>query len=949
MLDPLTALGLASNIVQLITFASGLVAKGRDIYQSTDGTLVEHLELEAITKSLEDLSLEVALPDTVSPNLTKVERQLQQLCDGCRKATKELLDVIQKLKAQGPHKRWASFRQALNSIWKEDEIQGLSVRLERYRRQIDTTLLLSLRETLQSTRTVPGQPYKPASQQVLGSVGESNKWQADFIDELQQQGWQVHSENAIGLFSSRLLAGAKEEREQLARLRILERLRFTSMKDRYEKIEEAHQKTFDWTLQEHRDQAVSIPVTANGGGSCDDRIDLAGQQSPKKIRKWDSFTQWLQSQQSLYWITGKPGSGKSTLMKYLYNDPRTLENLELWTRDNQITMAGFFFWNSGSSMQMSKMGLLQTLLYEALKGDPSSIPQLFRDRWRSYDLFGIDLHPWSWEELVLGFKLLISNNSRRFLFFIDGLDEFDGDTAELTQFVLEILSSRPNVKLCVASRPWLVFEDAFRRQPSLRLEDLTDGDIKLYVSEVLGENELFANLQRIKPQEAERLVIEVTGKSSGVFLWVRLVVLSLLEGLQDGDSIADLQNRLLLLPPDLEDLFQKILNRLNPFYFRQASRIFQLVRAASEPLTLLSLSFAEEGFEQCMSAPIKAALKGEVRFRTETMRRRLNSRCKGLLEAPTVEELGPEATVQYLHRTVKDFLARPDIWEYMLSGTQNSFDPDLTLSGAFLLCVKSTRPSAKSFDVFFYPFISCIKYSLRIEAKARDAHISILNELLRAASVALHPSSWQDDGLSTYAWPAHRCMETEQRSIDEDSLWWRDFRRSEEMKTFEEISVNNTDYFFVYAFTYPLYSYVQYKLSKGQSLNTKIGKNSLLTLAVMQGDLKMLQLLFDSGANPNNSEQGYNWTPWHQVLSLAIGSNKWAEIVKIFLDHGADPSAACEGKTAKAIIKERFQTWDPKWTKETLSTLEALKRSQKATKRHSHGFRALFKRGDAKK
>jgi hypothetical protein len=54
-----------------------------------------------------------------------------------------------------------------------------------------------------------------------------------------------------------------------------------------------------------------------------------------------------------------------------------------------------------------------------------------------------------------------------------------------------------------------------------------------------------------------------------------------------------------------------------------------------------------------MSAPIKAALKGEVAFRTETMRRRLNSRCKGLLEAPTIEQLGPEAKVQYLHRTVR--------------------------------------------------------------------------------------------------------------------------------------------------------------------------------------------------------------------------------------------------------------------------------------------------------
>jgi hypothetical protein len=79
---------------------------------------------------------------------------------------------------------------------------------------------------------VPGQRYERASQRVLGSVDKSKPWQDDFIDALRQQGWQVQSKNAIESFSSRLSAGAKEEKEQLARLRILERLRFISMKDR---------------------------------------------------------------------------------------------------------------------------------------------------------------------------------------------------------------------------------------------------------------------------------------------------------------------------------------------------------------------------------------------------------------------------------------------------------------------------------------------------------------------------------------------------------------------------------------------------------------------------------------------------------------------------------------------------------------------------------------------
>jgi hypothetical protein len=53
MADPLTTLGLASNIVQLISFTSDLISKGREISKSADGVLVENLELEAITSSLQ--------------------------------------------------------------------------------------------------------------------------------------------------------------------------------------------------------------------------------------------------------------------------------------------------------------------------------------------------------------------------------------------------------------------------------------------------------------------------------------------------------------------------------------------------------------------------------------------------------------------------------------------------------------------------------------------------------------------------------------------------------------------------------------------------------------------------------------------------------------------------------------------------------------------------------
>jgi len=149
MAHPSIELGIASSIVQLITFTSSLVTKSHEIYKSADGALVESLELETITKSLQELSSELLLPVSGRGASTKTERKLQELCNSCCDVSSQLVEVIQSLKAQSTHKRWNSFRQALSSVWKEDKIQELSTRLERYRRQIDTTLLASLREHIQ--------------------------------------------------------------------------------------------------------------------------------------------------------------------------------------------------------------------------------------------------------------------------------------------------------------------------------------------------------------------------------------------------------------------------------------------------------------------------------------------------------------------------------------------------------------------------------------------------------------------------------------------------------------------------------------------------------------------------------------------------------------------------------------------------------------------------------
>ena len=69
---------------------------------------------------------------------------------------------------------------------------------------------------------------------------------------------------------------------------------FEVMDDREDQIAEAELKTFDWILQPPQRQQ----------------------------RAWSSFIDWRESGSSFYWISGKAGSGKSTMMKYLNTHDR---------------------------------------------------------------------------------------------------------------------------------------------------------------------------------------------------------------------------------------------------------------------------------------------------------------------------------------------------------------------------------------------------------------------------------------------------------------------------------------------------------------------------------------------------------------------------------------------------------------------------------------------------
>ena len=145
--------------------------------------------------------------------------------------------------------------------------------------------------------------------------------------------------------------------------------------------------------------------------------------------------------------------------------------------------------------------------------------------------------------------------------------------------LVEQIISNANVKFCVASRPWTVFEAAFEDVPMLRIEDLTRQDIETYISGNFGTCTRFVELRAVAGADAEELISRIANKAAGVFLWVYLVVASLLNGLRDGDDIRRLFQRLDDLPEELEELFDRIFNQLDSKYTSEASEFFKFLRA----------------------------------------------------------------------------------------------------------------------------------------------------------------------------------------------------------------------------------------------------------------------------------------------------------------------------------------------------------------------------------
>lgn len=512
--------------------------------------------------------------------------------------------------------------------------------------------------------------------------------------------------------------------------RFLQSLRFEEIRRRWINVVSAHHETFEWVFKD--------TASLEHGNT--------------KI----GFKDWLLDENGHFWFEGKAGSGKSTLMKFICRHAKTEEYLSSWASrvNKKLVTAKFFFWHSGTALEKSQEGLLRSLLFEILSKCPDLIPKVRPDGFPSPDAGYCD---WTREELFAAFqKLTTQHLSFRFCFFIDGLDEYGGHHAELIQTLQELMTL-PDVKICLSSRPWQPFRDAFGKfsNRTTRLQDLTRGDIRCYVTDTFMKDQIFQRMATNDP-EYSSLVEEVVNRAEGVFLWVFLVVRSLLDGIHERDLMLGLHYRLDHLPRNLEDFFRHMIGQIDDAYLRsRTAKAFQLALASPEPPLLTTYCIVDEfegshGQNHGHQNSNETSLQYYTQMK-ETMEIRLDARCKGLLEVSkshgnrSCSSSFFDDTVVFLHRTVRDFL-NVNAHEIFGEESQDGWNTAFTLCRALghtidiaskeELKAEQQNDCKNLVDELFYH-----SHQLAIHDHASDLNSACVR-ILRNTEIALQSSTW---------------------------------------------------------------------------------------------------------------------------------------------------------------------------------------------------------------
>ncbi|KAL4748223.1 hypothetical protein BDW72DRAFT_195994 [Aspergillus terricola var. indicus] len=518
-MDPASAVSLASAILQFVEFGANVCGRIHEVASSATGLTEENAHLKLTVEELRNLT------DGLITNLngnTSHEAELVKLASQCRDLSVELTEMLSKLQLKNEGRLWSSVRAAWMSTIKEKKLSSIERRLGVYRAQI----ILRLNVMLYNEQSPIKEYLKRIEQQAI-NLGDQHNTQLQTQQKLLKDLIQRLEAMDIGNAASSSLAAGHEVmqviREPPATFKsstnkipsqneILRALYFNGMFHRDDNICLAEGDTYRWfigedelckcsegskphssintategnnldnsgtdsaldraegiagivlqervQLNEHStDNQEALETAAASSGGKQDEGDDAGIQNRK--------SDFLLYEDSIFFIYGKAGSGKSTLMKYLA-DPENApvrRCLNKWAGGCHLISVAVFLWSAGDRLQKSLEGLYRSILYQVLRQCPEMVTEVFDHT------SGLS----EWEEVRLPLlkkamaKLfqILDYGRYRLCLFIDGLDEYEGDNHDQAELVkeIQIWASQETVKIICSARPYHEYMQAFNHQ-----------------------------------------------------------------------------------------------------------------------------------------------------------------------------------------------------------------------------------------------------------------------------------------------------------------------------------------------------------------------------------------------------------------------------------------------------------------------------------------------------
>ena len=390
-------------------------------------------------------------------------------------------------------------------------------------------------------------------------------------------------------------------------------------------LSESQQQSLAESLWHHTIDARYATIKPAHAKTCEWLLEKAEYQDWLNINK-------TRDHHGILWIKGKPGSGKSTLVKFAVANARKART--------ETVVISFFFNARGEDLEKTTLGMYRSLLYQILKAFPD-LRNVLRSLRSTVPREG-EIYKWEKDELQDVFATAIEHLGQRHLScFIDALDECEEDQIrDLVAFLERLgqrsISSRINFHVCLSSRhyPYISIKNGIQ----ISLEDQEDhvNDMTKYLNSTLKAG---------RGIQVDVIKEEILHRASGIFLWVVLVV-QILNKEYDHGRIHALRKRLKEIPDGLDKLFEEILTR-DRENMEELILCLQWILYATRPLK------QEELYYAVVSGTDPDALAvTDYETTTQDMERFILSSSKGLVETTKLKA----KTVQFIHESVREFL-----------------------------------------------------------------------------------------------------------------------------------------------------------------------------------------------------------------------------------------------------------------------------------------------------